>query len=275
MDGDNLTEEVILLIDAFTEYFYPEIGEAAIRVLRRASCKIHLLPVIGAGRTMISKGFLVKAKRHAKQVVNAIYAIDPDGRIPIVGIEPSEIYTLQDEYQDLLPEDDRVASFIQRTFTIEEYLIRPASSHHPPDGMLRIDKLRIAINSKTPKPNVYLHNHCYQKTLPPASDGYPNGGQATAELLKKCGYKVEVIDAGCCGMAGAFGYEAEHHEISMQVGEISLFPAIRNALSNVGSENASSVVVAASGASCRPQITDGTGRAAVHPITLIYEDNYS
>ncbi len=106
-----------------------------------------------------------------------------------------------------------------------------------------------------------LHGHCYQKAQPPAADGYPMGEEASAELLRRAGWKVEVLETGCCGMAGAFGYESEHYELSMQVGEIALFPAIQNA--------GSAARIAAPGLSCRTQISSGTGREAKHPISLI------
>jgi Fe-S oxidoreductase len=269
-------DPVILLLDAFTEYFYPELGYATLDVLRRAGCTVYIPRVIGAGRTLLSKGFLDAVKRHAKRVVDQLYMIDPEGRVPFVGIEPSEIYTLRDEYLDLLPDDPRIVGLKERVFTIEEFLVRPAMGEEGDSDRLRIDKVRIAIHSKaynqsslvnTPvisKPkNILLHIHCYQKTQPPSIDGHPNGGEAIVKMLASCGYDVRVVDAGCCGMAGAFGYESEHYQLSMQVGELALFPAIREV------NDKDNVIVAASGASCRPQIKDGTGQVAVHPITLI------
>jgi Fe-S oxidoreductase len=106
-----------------------------------------------------------------------------------------------------------------------------------------------------------LHGHCYQKAQPPAPDGYPSGVSATLAMLKAVGYEVELIDSGCCGMAGAFGYETEHYDLSMQVGELGLFPAIRA----TGGET----IIAAAGVSCQAQIQDGTQREAVQPIRLV------
>jgi Fe-S oxidoreductase len=109
--------------------------------------------------------------------------------------------------------------------------------------------------------NVLLHGHCYQKAQPPAADGFPTGVSATVAMLEAAGYQVQVIDSGCCGMAGAFGYEAEHYALSMQIGELSLLPAVRAAPDEI--------IIAASGISCQSQIEDGTTRAAKHPVTLI------
>lgn len=115
-----------------------------------------------------------------------------------------------------------------------------------------------------PPDKVLLHGHCYQKAQPPAEDGYPTGVPATVAMLQALGYQVEVVDSGCCGMAGAFGYETEHYDLSVKVGELSLFPAVR--------KSDPEVVVAAAGTSCRSQIKDGTAREAVHPVCLIGQE---
>jgi Fe-S oxidoreductase len=176
----------------------------------------------------------------------------------IVGIEPSEIYTLRDEYLDLLPAESSMRGLAQRSFMLDEFLLRK-----PDYGQTPIDKLRGALDLIGDGQRVLLHGHCYQKTQPPADDGLPVGQQASAALLSGLGYEVEIVDSGCCGMAGSFGYEAEHYELSMQIGEMALFPAVRAA-------DAARHIVA-SGVSCRAQIASGTGRAAKHPISLIAE----
>jgi Fe-S oxidoreductase len=124
-------------------------------------------------------------------------------------------------------------------------------------------------NSSKQNSKIFLHGHCYQKAQPPAADGFPVGQAASAELLRAAGYEVEVIPSGCCGMAGAFGYEAEHYEVSMQVGELVLFPALRKALE--GQERDLPIQVAAVGTSCRSQVLDGTGVRAKHPLVLVLE----
>jgi FAD/FMN-containing dehydrogenase/Fe-S oxidoreductase len=247
--------DCIFLSDAFNEYFFPNTGMDAINVLRATGRRIKILSTIGAGRTLISKGFLIQAKNHAKRLIDEIDMIDPNGMMSIIGIEPSEIYTLKDEYPDFFPNDSRVRAISERAFMIDEYLLRPGlkgqrglSAHIPGN----------ADNSS--RTNVLLHGHCYQKAQPPAKDGFPTGVAACVAMLETMGYSVSTIDDGCCGMAGAFGYETEHYSVSMQVGNLALFPAINNHKGQV---------VAAAGISCQSQIYDGTGILAIHPISLV------
>ena len=269
-EAPELVETVLFLSDAFTEYFFPQVGLAAIQVLQRAGCRVIRLPVIGAGRTLISKGLLKAARLHAQKLVDAIQAADPAGQLCIVGVEPSETLTLIDEYPDLFPGDVQVQALAQRVFNIEEFLVRPATgaggNSSPTSRILRIVNNLQTIPSNqqisTKKPTqVLLHGHCYQKARPLSADGYPVGVEANIVLLKACGYQVSVIDSGCCGMAGAFGYEKEHYALSIQVGELGLLPAVRAA----GTE----VLVAASGVSCRSQIVDNTTRQVYHPVELV------
>ncbi len=251
----NEEADCLFLSDAFNEYFYPHTGLEAIKVLRAVGGKVRILSTLGGGRTLISKGFLVQAKKHARRLVEEISRIDPDGRLPIIGLEPSEIYTLRDEYPDLLAEDMRVEGIAKRAFMIDEFLVRPGA-----DGNPRIASLAALVSQEHTRTDVLIHGHCYQKAQPPASDGYPNGVAATARLLEMMGYTVNVIQDGCCGMAGAFGYEAEHYQLSNQVGELAMFPAVRADPESL---------VAAAGISCKSQIEDGTGRPAYHPISLV------
>jgi FAD/FMN-containing dehydrogenase/Fe-S oxidoreductase len=247
--------DCLFLSDPFTEYFQPEVGLKAIEVLEAVGYQVEVIPVIGTGRTLISKGFLKPAHRQAIEVVKAIQDLDPKGNLPIIGVEPSEIYSLRDEYIDLLPDNQYVHGFSDRIYMIDEFLIRPGVDGKKP--ILRIGK-------KYTDTKVLLHGHCYQKSQPPAKDGYPNGVIATEEMLRSLGYEVTLVDSGCCGMAGAFGYESEHYDISMKIGELKLFPAIRNT-SRAGRK----VIVTAPGFSCQTQIKDGTGEMAVHPVMLI------
>jgi len=251
-------EQVLLLSDPFSDNFYPELRAAALRVLARAGCKVHLLPVCGAGRTYISKGFLRRAKAHAARLVATIARLDPEGRVPVIGIEPSELLTLSDEYLDFFPGDPQVRALAERSFTLAEFLLRPG-----PSGESRLARLKARRKPPGGAVNVLLHGHCYQKAQPPAADGYPVGEEATAQLLRELGCQVERVEAGCCGMAGAFGYEAEHYDLSMQIGELALFPAVRAAHETTR--------VVAPGVSCRTQIVDGSGRQAIHPVILIDE----
>ncbi len=247
--------DCLFLSDAFNEYFYPETGMDALRVLRAAGLRVKLLATLGAGRTLISKGFLDQAKKHAMGLVDEIHRIDPDGVLPVIGLEPSEIYTLKDEYIDLLPNDGHMEALAERAFMIDEFLIRPGRN-----GSARLSQIVPQNATGEYRTNVLVHGHCYQKAQPPARDGYPVGVAATIAMLEQVGYGVTNIDDGCCGMAGAFGYEAEHYPVSMQVGELKLLPAVRSSGESL---------VAAAGISCKSQIEDGTGRLAYHPISLV------
>ncbi len=260
--GSN-SEKVLFLSDPFTEYYQPKVGKEALEVLSQVGCQVEIIPILGSGRTLISKGFIRPARDHAKKMIDTITKLDSHGEAAIVGIEPSEIYTLRDEYLDLFPNQKEVEAIASRAQMLDEYLIRPRNDDQ--SRSLRIAEL---INGSNNHPQeVLLHGHCYQKTQKPASDGYPVGEQATIELLNEVGYKVELIDAGCCGMAGAFGYEAEHFDLSMAIGELSLFPVIREAQEDH--------IVAASGFSCLTQILDGTGKIPFHPISLIHKRIFS
>lgn len=251
------TETVLFLPDAFNRYFQPEVEQAALNILGAAGCRVIGLPIIGAGRTLISKGFLKQARTHAQKVVDIIAQTDRSGVLPVIGLEPSEIYTLKDEYRDLLPGNVQVLRLTERTFMIDEFLIRPGE-----DKNNRIFRIVDQIHGQThPVEQVLLHGHCYQKAQPPHVDGYPIGVSATSATLEGMGYQVNVIEGGCCGMAGAFGYEAEHYAVSMQIGEIALFPAVRRANENV--------LISACGTSCQTQIKDGTGKEAFHPVLLM------
>jgi Fe-S oxidoreductase len=223
-------EPVLVLFDAFNRYFYPENCLAAMDVLVRAGCRPVLLPVLGAGRTLISKGLLEAAKGHVLRVVKTIQQYNPDGQLKIVGVEPSEIYTLRDEYVDLIGDDlgGALEAISKSSFLIDEFLVRPGK-----DGekrIMRVAKTARQINGKdnfsrqNRKKQIYLHTHCYQKAQPSSSDGYALGSGATVEMLEAAGYKVVLIDSGCCGMAGSFGYEAAHYTLSMKVGSRDYSP---------------------------------------------------
>jgi Fe-S oxidoreductase len=185
-------ETVLFLSDAFTENFFPQVGMAAINVLQLAGCRVIQLPVIGAGRTLISKGFLKAARLHANKLLAAIKVADPDGQMCIVGVEPSETFSLMDEYPDLFPGDSMVESIAKRTFNIEEFLVRQVGSNResPSEGVsstTRIMRIVIFLQHKQLKtqftPNnttqVLLHGHCYQKARPLSADSYPIGVEAT------------------------------------------------------------------------------------------------
>jgi FAD/FMN-containing dehydrogenase/Fe-S oxidoreductase len=259
LSNPEYSDAVLLLRDTFIHFFEPEIEQAALCVLAACGVQVKALPYFGAGRTLISKGFIEPARRHAERILDAVQKLDPSGQLPVLGIEPSELYTLRDEFFDLLPKRrEQVESLTARSWLVEEYLLRLKNDKN--------DKLRVTNmlrwNPTQQNQKILLHGHCYQKAQPPAADGLPIGQTASAELLRAVGYDVEIIPSGCCGMAGAFGYEAEHYDVSMQVGELVLLPAVRQA-------GESGRVIAAVGTSCRSQIADGTGVLAQHPIVLV------
>jgi FAD/FMN-containing dehydrogenase/Fe-S oxidoreductase len=281
-DTSHLTplETVLYLPDAFTRHFEPEIEQAALSLLQAAGIRLVEVPLLGAGRTLISKGFLKEARAHHLKLLDAIRSLDPAGELPILGIEPSELYTLKDELRDLVPAERReeANSIAARAFLVDEFLIRkvpgqerkrvanlfvtgPERSEPIGEHSRRANLTPDTSLPDTPSPEtVLLHGHCYQKAQPPAPDGFPVGQAATAAFLRALGFDVEIIPSGCCGMAGAFGYEKELYEVSMAVGELVLLPTIRKASPETH--------IAAPGASCRAQIADGASRSADHPLVI-------
>lgn len=255
-------ERVLFLPDVFTHFFEPEIEQAALDLLAACGIEVIRLPLWGAGRSLISKGFLDAAKRHARRLIQAIERLDPGGELAIVGIEPSELNVLRDELADLLPEHfATTASLSARAWSLEEYLIRPDGRGEK--RILRIAKMAQQQKDKS-APKVLLHGHCSQKAQPPAADGLPVGQEAAAEFLRAFGLDVEVIPSGCCGMAGAFGYESDHYDLSLQIGELVLFPYLRERLPGHPQ-------IAAPGTSCRAQIHDGVQIRAEHPVQIVWK----
>jgi Fe-S oxidoreductase len=238
-------DEVVLFLDTYTETMAPEIGIAAVEVLAAAGCKVVLAEGQGCcGRPMISKGMLRQARNAAARNLDALGAYAEDG-VPIVGLEPSCLLTLRDEYLEFFPSDNRARMIAGQAVLIEEYMVRPGA-----DGTKPIDRLTL----DGPPRDITLHGHCYTKSLV--------GSAPMLEMLGRISTSLEDIPSGCCGMAGSFGYEREHYNLSRQIGELALLPAVREAA-------ASGRVIAAAGTSCRGQILDGTGRRALHPIEVV------
>jgi len=238
---------VVLFADTFSDMNTPEIGIAAMRVLEAAGCTVEIAPRQGCcGRPMVSKGLLRRAKQVAAANIEALFPFADRG-IPILGLEPSCLLMLRDEYLDLFPDDPRAAKVASAARLIEEYLTEPNS-----EGQRPIDRLSFERRARS----ILLHGHCHAKALV--------GSRPMIEMLEAAAEKVEEIDSGCCGMAGSFGYEAEHYPLSMQIGGLKLFPAVQ-----AGVESGAQVVAA--GTSCRTQIHDGTGASVQHPIQLLAE----
>jgi FAD/FMN-containing dehydrogenase/Fe-S oxidoreductase len=251
-------EKLIFLSDPFSRYIEPQVEQAAFDVLNQCGYDVHVLPVIGAGASLLAKGFIDAAQRHARSVLDALKQIDPTGEAYIVGVEPPEVCTLKHDYPDLLPERrEELARRIEKTGLLDELLLRSEA----------FDALRVAkqgrFHSKL-STKIQFHPHCHQRAEGPAADGLPSGTKATTELLRTCGYDVELLDTGCCGMAGSFGYEAEHYDLSMKIGELKLFPRLRG--QRLETRDLS---VIATGAACRMQIEQGTGIKARHSIFLV------
>ena len=192
---------------------------------------------------------IAPARGHASAVLDALARLDPDVALPVVGIEPPELYSLKNDYVSLLPaRREEIARRAAKTWLLEEFLVRSEAFarwralHLPTAGALKFQP------------------HCHQRAEAPAADGLPNGSAATVELLRVCGYTVDVLDTGCCGMAGTFGYDAEHYELSMQVGALKLFPQVRAA---------GDAQIVCTGAACRIQVEQGTGVDATHPLLML------
>lgn len=253
--------KVIFLPDAFSKFIEPDVEQAAFDLLSRCGYDVQVLPVIGAGATFLSKGFVDEARRHARKVLDALYKIDPMSELPVVGIEPPEIYCLKHDYLDLLPQMHReIAARIDKVWFLDEFLLRSE-----PFENLRVVTDRngiITTNGSTKR--IQFHPHCHQRAEGPAADGVASGTNATLELLRACGYEVELMDTGCCGMAGTFGYEAEHYDLSMKVAQLKLLPQ----LNSIKASRDESIIVS-SGAACRMQIEQGAGMTAIHPLMLI------
>jgi Fe-S oxidoreductase len=233
------------LADSFTTYTEPQIGKAAIELLEAAGWTVRLASGGCCGRSSLSKGLLDDAKKKAAGLVGSL-ARDTEPGSPIVGCEPSCVFTLRDETSALLPDMPEMAAVRDRIRQVEELVVAA------------IDEGRLRLNDKSwlAGRRVVFHGHCHQKA--------EVGTAATIALLRRIpGLQVVEIDSGCCGMAGSFGFEAEHYETSMAVGRDRLFPAIE--------AEPAGTIVAATGVSCRQQIFHGVGRTAWHPLELVRE----
>ena len=229
--------KVVYFHDTFAEYNYPRIGLAAVTLLEAAGFEVLIEERrVCCGRPLLSKGMVNEAKGLARKNVAALVPHARAG-IPIVGTEPSCILTLRDEYLDLLPNDDAAKAVSEQAFMIDEFL----------DKLAREGNLGIAW-ADGDGPEVMFHGHCHQKAL--------IGMAPSMAVLKAAGCEAKESGAGCCGMAGSFGYEAEHYDVSRKIGEERLFPAV-NAMG-------ASATIAVAGVSCRQQIEHFTDRSTSH-----------
>ncbi|HEX6442352.1 MAG TPA: FAD-linked oxidase C-terminal domain-containing protein, partial [Stellaceae bacterium] len=241
---------VVLLVDTFNRYFEPENAWAAERVLARAGYRVLTPePAVGrpqgrplcCGRTFLAAGLVEQARKEARRMIAAVAPYVAAGT-PIIGLEPSCLLTLRDEYPAMLPGDDAKA-LAGHAQLFEEFVASERAAG-------RFELPAKPLSGQT----ALLHGHCHQKAF--------NTATAAAEALRLIPeLKVETFDSTCCGMAGSFGFEAEHYNVSMQIGELGVLPKMRAA--------APETLLAACGTSCRHQIADGTGRQARHIVRLL------
>ena len=262
-------KKIIFLSDAFARYIEPETEQAALNILSYCGFDVQVLPILGAGAAFLSKGFIDQARAHTTRVLDRLNKVDPSHEASIVGIEPPEMYMLKHDYVDLHPgRTDEIKRRAEKAWLLDEFLLR--SDEFNSLRVATLEQLSVRDNHLAAQ-KIYFHPHCHQRAQGPSPDGLPNGTNATIALLRSCGYQVELMDTGCCGMAGTFGYEAEHYELSMKVGELQLFPKLRK----LRIENDESAIanrksrILSSGAACRMQIRQGTGVEAIHPILLV------
>lgn len=237
---------VYLFCDEFTNFNDTEIGIKAILLLEQLGYKVIIPNHEESGRAWLSKGLIRKAQIIANKNISLLSAIITD-TTPLIGIEPSAILTFRDEYIDLATDENFEAAkqLSTNVFLIDEFLATEIEKGN-------ISKEQFTAEEK----HIVLHGHCQQKALSSISP--------TEQLLSlPVNYSVEIIPSGCCGMAGSFGYEKEHYDLSMKIGELVLFPSIRNQKTNT--------IIAAPGTSCRHQVKDGTGNIARHPVEILYE----
>ena len=238
--GKQNGRQVVLFHDTFMNYNYPHVGQATVELLEMAGFEVILPNKRCCARPMISKGMIGQAKEHARYNVESLLPYVTEG-IPVIGCEPSCLLTLRDDYPALIPGEDTnlVAKY---ALMVEEFLL---ACHEK--GELDLDF------ADTPK-QILLHGHCHQRALV--------GIQPSVQVLSlPPGHTVEVIDSSCCGMAGSFGYETEHYDLSMEIGRLRLFGQIESQQGDFE--------VAVSGVSCREQIQHGTGRVPKHLIELL------
>jgi FAD/FMN-containing dehydrogenase/Fe-S oxidoreductase len=241
----NPVRTVYIFIDELLNFNEAEIGITTVKLLDRLGYEVKYLSHAESGRSFLSKGLLEEARRLAKKNVS-IYKDVITADTPLIGVEPSAILTFRDEYPDLLRGDEKenAKRIAINTFMIEEFLAKELDAD-------RIDQKLF----KEKKSLIKLHGHCQQKAL---SSLVP-----VKKILTRLGNnEVHLIPSGCCGMAGSFGYEKEHYDLSMKIGELVLFPTIR--------KQREDVLIAAAGTSCRHQIKDGTSRKAFHPVEILW-----
>ncbi|MFK5891151.1 MAG: FAD-linked oxidase C-terminal domain-containing protein [Flavobacteriaceae bacterium] len=233
---------IYLFNDEFTNFYDVNVGKDAVYLLEALNYEVKTIAHPESGRSAISKGLLDKAKTYADTNVS-IFKDLIDLKTPLIGIEPSAILSFRDDYLRLATDKKAVRKLAENCFTIEEFIA----------SEFKKGNIKTSLFTSTHKV-IKVHTHCHQKSL--------SSSHFTHTMLSiPKNYKVTILASGCCGMAGSFGYEKEHYDISMKIGEDSLFKKIRPL--------SKEVIVAANGTSCRHQIKDGTSRQAEHPVSIL------
>ena len=240
-EGDGALGEVVLFHDTFNNYNTPNVAIAATRFLEKFGYRVVLVEKKCCGRPMISKGMLSQAKENAAWNIDKLAPYAEKG-MPIVGLEPSCLLTLRDEYPEFI-RTSAAKKVAENSFMLEEFVMREQK-----EG-------RLTLNSKSNGKKALLHGHCHQKSL--------IGTAPTLAMLKSAGYEVSEVDSGCCGMAGSFGFEKEHYDLSTKIGNRRLVPVVKAA--------GADVEIVAPGISCRQQIDHLAQRQARHPAELLWE----
>ncbi len=241
---DTYIKNIYLFIDEFSNYLEANIAKDAFTLLCQLGYKVIVVDQFDSARALISKGFLEEAKAEINK--NITFFKNKVGKeTPLIGIEPSAILGFRDEYIRLADDAEAARSIAASTFMIEEFIASEISFGN-------IIKAQFTSEVK----QIKIHTHCHQKAL--------SNQKVTFDMLNLPeNYSPTIIPSGCCGMAGSFGYEKEHYNMSMKIGELKLFPVLR--------KTKKEVIIAANGTSCRHQIMDGTGRNALHPVTILKE----
>jgi Fe-S oxidoreductase len=236
---------VYLFCDEFTDYNDTEIGIKAIELLERLGYEVIIPEHVESGRAWLSKGLVRSAQKIANKNIELLIPLISE-ETPLIGIEPSAILTFRDEYPDLAWEKNLESAFYlkKHSYLIDEFIAMEAAAGH-------ISKEHFTKDKKT----VVLHGHCQQKAL--------SSTEHSVKMLSLAeNYLIRTIPSGCCGMAGSFGFEKEHFDVSMKIGELVLFPTVR--------KQHEQTLIAAPGTSCRHQIKDGTGRSALHTVEVLH-----
>ncbi|HET7158590.1 MAG TPA: heterodisulfide reductase-related iron-sulfur binding cluster, partial [Burkholderiales bacterium] len=240
--------EVVLFVDTFNRYFEPENARAALAVLRAAGYTVHLPQPreesrpLCCGRTLLASGLVDEARREAQRMLKVLKPYVDRG-VAVAGLEPSCLFGLRDEFISMHP-DGEMAELALNAYLFEEFIAR------------ELDAGRFKLPLKAlPQKTALLHGHCHQKAF---------GAMPAVERVLKLvpDLKVETIEASCCGMAGSFGYDAQHYDVSMRMGELSLLPKVR--------QSGADTLIVADGTSCRHQIRDGAQRNAIHVARVLH-----